>query len=232
VKFEKDRILWAKKFSAVEFFNSGAVNEMFDQVLQRCVYEKRAFQLEFGEGQVEVRLLKSSPDQQRLELEGSSLVGISDIDVSSTGGRLILPLTVSVSSIYLPESQIYAIRRGQRTIAEFFTRNLFMALARGDADIEVLDEEPTQGQIKLTDELMTRYIWIFRHFVKDKFLQPGSTVEKLLINLFVETDAAETKLLGLGMSELRNAFQDQFSNSPDHLLREYKNVRQRVLSHF
>ena len=126
--------------------------------------------------------------------------------------------------------QINSIRRGERSIAEFFTRNLFMALASDDANVILRDDEPIQNQVKLSNDLMIRYLWILRYFLEDNFLSAGFTVEKLLLNLFIECDLAESKLLNFGITELRGALQSNFSNSPENMRREYNNVRQKVLS--
>lgn len=230
MRVDKDSILWVRKFSVSNLFNSKPVNQEFDRVVKRCLYEKRAIQLNLLEGQVEVMLLKNLSNQKCLELEGVSLVGMSDAGVSSPGARLILPLTMSVSSIYIPVEQINSIRRGERSIAEFFTRNLFMALASDDANVILRDDEPIQNQVKLSNDLMIRYLWILRYFLEDNFLSAGFTVEKLLLNLFIECDLAESKLLNFGITELRGALQSNFSNSPENMRREYNNVRQKVLS--
>ena len=131
---------------------------------------------------------------------------------------------------YIPVQQINSIRRGERSIAEFFTRNLFMALASDDANVILRDDEPIQNQVKLSNDLMIRYLWILRYFLEDNFLSAGFTVEKLLLNLFIECDLAESKLLNFGITELRGALQSNFSNSPENMRREYNNVRQKVLS--
>lgn len=190
-------------FTPSEFLEPGAHCEAFDQLLFQATSKKSTLKLALEPMQVTICCQDGSVQTtSRLELSGLSQY-VLDHRVPNAS-QVLYPLLGQVQSIEIPAAKIFALRSHNRSIADFWARNLFHALS-STSEVEYIErpealrgDGPTAG-----DELTKRYLWVLRDALPDSNLKAGDVLEKLTLDFYFPVIAYESSILKTGMQALR-----------------------------
>lgn len=188
--------------SAVDFFNFGPRSLEFDHDLASRIARKIGLKLTF---EPEVALLEEYQCEPSEPVKVSLAAHIVQTDGLSIGARLLVPLISSINSVCIPSRQVYAVRRHERSIADFFSRNLFYALARpSDATFDITDVGACEEN-SIQRAFQRRYLWVMRHHLSEPILHDNDVIDRLLINSRLKTLAFKSSILEKGADEVRRA---------------------------
>jgi hypothetical protein len=81
--------------------------------------------------------------------------------VESMGAKILSPFLFRVRRVELPHHCVFTTGRADRSIADMFLRNLFLAALAGRSVLYRRDAEPWSGDVgKRSRELGQRYLWL------------------------------------------------------------------------
>ena len=189
------------KLSVTEFLNCGPRTHEFDNLLQSSLATRTGLEVSLVDDTAKIEPLECQPSSAVTVIGVSYVAGAG---VRSIGARLILPLISSIYRIGVPSRQVYALRRHERSIADFFARNLFFALTRpNDAACEITAASNACEETRLQTEFSRRYLWIMRTDLAEPILHDRNIIERLLINARLKTITFKSGMLESGADEIR-----------------------------
>ena len=191
-------------FSVSEFLEAGAHCEAFDQLLFHTTSNKSALALSLEPSQVKVQCEDANEQvTARLSLSGLSQY-VLDRRVPNAA-QVLYPLLGQVQSFKIPAPKIFALRSHNRSVADFWARNLFHALsATSDVDCMETSEDLKGDGPTAMDGLTKSYLWVLRDALPDSNLKSPDVFERLTLDFYFPIIAYENQVLKSGMKTLRD----------------------------
>jgi hypothetical protein len=174
----------------------------FDTLLQRCISTRGGISLHLRAGEVVVDVTSGPPTGIAVSgrWRSSSLQGTPE----GAGALLLLPFVFLIEGLQLRHDQIYTLGRADRTLADFFMRNLFYAACRGAPfSLRTLDDSAASGELKAARDLARSYGWISKALLKDPLLDRPNAPELILASAHMPLAGMGTPLLQAGAMALR-----------------------------
>lgn len=191
------------KLSSSQFLETGPHCEAFDALLFQATSRKSVLSLTLGLGDAEIALLEDT-DAPAARVGLSELSQIVLDQPSPNAAQVLYPLLGQVTFIELPAGSIFALRSHNRSIADFWARNLFHALSSTQNVEYVQSVESRSGDSRSTaDELTKRYLWVLRDALPDSNLKRPDILEQLMIDFHFPVLAYENEVFKGGMKALR-----------------------------
>lgn len=161
-----------------------------DDLLHKCVRSRSTLSLQLLPDQVVVGV---GPNQTvGLTLSGRWRSPALNGNPEGARALLLLPFVFQVEALHLRHDQIYSLGRGDRTLADFFMRNVFHAACRGAPfAAEALPGNADPAVAKSAHDLRRTYRWISKALMKNPLLENADFAELILA-------AAHVPLPGLG----------------------------------
>lgn len=189
--------------TTTEFCDFGPATVQFDALFENCLRNRQTLILEISAKDTRIYARKKDSATDSHAVVEASLVYDFILPVESgVAMKLLVPLIAPIVGIVLPTQQIYSVRKGKRSIADFFMRNLFFAICRNK---DVLFSAAVGG-LKVPPahvNLAKRYLWILQPALKDKVLHEKNLFEMLILNTHLPVLDFENRLLSRGAEELR-----------------------------
>lgn len=195
----------ALSFTPSEFLEPGDHCDAFDALLFRATSQKAALSLALTPTAVTIACGDSSiVPTTRLELSGVSQL-VLDRPVPNAS-QVFYPLLGQVQSIAIPANKIFALRSHNRSVADFWARNLFHALS-STSDVSYVEQIGAHKEdgASPADGLAKRYLWVLRDALPDSNLKRDDALEKLTLDFYFPVIAYENAILQSGMRLLRRA---------------------------
>lgn len=220
-------------YSQSEFLDCGDRSAEFDLLLLDCLKQRHTLVLKVGDSSVQIE--KVRPAEAGEALHRTRIVAETDVvgqALPKLGSRLLLPVLCSVAHLELPAKHVYALRSFNRSIADFFMRNMFYAICRNsDAEFELVPSEGPPSQ--LGTEFSKRYLWVMRAALDDENLKRRDFAERLLLNTHIDCLSFKDPLLAAGARDIRkNLTNGTHRQQADGLSAAFLQTRQKVMSHF
>jgi hypothetical protein len=191
--------------TSAEFLDFGTSTAQFDVLCESCLRNHQSFILEISEEDVRIYAeVKGSAKTSHAAVEASFIDDIVPPVKGGIGANLLAPLISPMVKMVLPAQQIYTLRTGKRSIADFFMRNLYYAICRK----EYLNISIPVGAFKVPSthaQLAKRYLWILRSAFSDKVLHEKNLFEMLILNTRLPIIVFESQLLSSGAESHRSA---------------------------
>ena len=218
------------------FGTSGEVPE-FGPVLIDAIDRRGTLSFRLSGGQV--RLLAEDGDDD----DGPVLLGrwrspdMAMLPLETMGSRILTPFLFDVTGIRLHHSQIFTGGQGFRSIADFFLRNMLMAITQGMAVTCQPDANPMEsGAGDSLRELRRQYLYLLRAIFADPAFEGRNvpeTVDFLLANAYLPLLHFSDPLLQQGADALRAACREQGAEGGRRAVRaKLMGVRERMMGHF
>jgi hypothetical protein len=121
------------------------------------------------------------------------------------GAKLILPLLFNATKIELPHDQLYTLGHSYRSIADFFTRNLYLAVLR-DAPVVFRKQAIDKVSAQQLHALRRQYFYILKaEFAEDCFQARNAedALNFVFINTYLPVLQFSNPLLRRGAETLR-----------------------------
>jgi hypothetical protein len=176
----------------------------FNDVLQRCLSTRGTMVLRVETGGIIVE--SDSTDSAAVALTGRWRSPLLAGAHSSAAALLLLPFVFLIDGIRLPHDQICTLGRDDRTVADFFMRNLFYAACRNEPF--TLLGHPTGVQPTITKtarDLARTFGWIAKALLKDDVFDSPNAPEYILASAHLPLTAFSTPLLRAGAAVLQRA---------------------------
>lgn len=222
------------KFHAGEFLTFGLRTQEFDDLLVESMRTRKVLTVTFDGEMIE---LKSTPPSVSAERAPVEIIGASVVirdGYSSPGARLFAPLLMSIEEVRLPHHHVFSMRRHDRSVADFFARNIYYALGRPDG-VRCVVSPPLDivRETSLQAEFSRRYLWVLRHEIPDPLLHESDLIDRLWINAYVKMLAFEEPIFELGANEIRKRRRDNFNKQDKKvLLARLMHAREKMMAHF
>ncbi|MEL6827046.1 MAG: hypothetical protein AAFN91_12420 [Pseudomonadota bacterium] len=192
------------RLSRSEFVEFGPHCDDFDNWLFKASRSKSAIELKFDQSNVVVTL-----DADETHTEANARVAGIATHFSRhplhAGARYVIPMLGEIMSLKLPANCIYALRIHERSIADFWARNLFYALSvNGDLKFTSDKSTVTDFQSKTANEFAVRYLWYLRSVYEDEAFAQKNILDKLPVALYFPVIKFENKTLQAGMEQIRD----------------------------
>lgn len=191
-------------FSVSEFLETGAHCEAFDQLLFQATSKKSALALCLEPSQIKIQC-----EEANVRATASlSLSGLSQYVLDRrvpNAAQVFYPLLGQVRSFKIPAAKIFALRSHNRSVADFWARNLFHTLSStSDVDcMETSDDLKGDGPTAM-DGLTKSYLWVLRDALPDSNLKSPDVFEKLTLDFHFPIIVYENQILKNGMKTLRD----------------------------
>lgn len=186
-----------------EFLDFGTSTAQFDALFESCLRNRQSLILEISEENVRIYAEEKCSAQTSHEvIEASFIDDVVPPIKGGIGANFLTPLIAPMVKMVLPAQQIYTLRSGKRSIADFFMRNLFYAIGRKN-DVQF---NATVGAFKVPPthvHLAKRYLWILRTAFRDKVLHENNLFEMLILNTRLPILVFESQLLSGGAERHR-----------------------------
>lgn len=174
----------------------------FEALLQECVAARGAISLHLQAGEVAIGAPPAPPSGIMISgrWRSPSLQGTPD----GTGALLLLPFAFLIEGLQLRHDQIYTLGRADRTLADFFMRNLFYAACRrAPFSLKSLDGSAAPGALKAGRDLARTYGWVAKALLKDPLLERPNAPELIMASAHLPLPGMGTPLLQAGAEALR-----------------------------
>ncbi|MHA7898275.1 MAG: hypothetical protein ACX94B_00315 [Henriciella sp.] len=191
------------QFSRSEFSDYGPHCDGFDAWLFEASKSKANIKMELTDSDVYLRIDESSYcDAANLELAENGLPFAHH--PLSVGARLLIPLVAEIRSLEFPIEQIYAMRAHNRSVADFWVRNLFHALNSRNGVRFLNTRAVAKGaQREISKDFSRRYLWYLRSVFPDPSLKQKNILEKILVASYFPVIELESEVLNAGLANIR-----------------------------
>ncbi|MFN3213082.1 MAG: hypothetical protein ACE37M_08255 [Henriciella sp.] len=190
-------------FSVSEFLEAGPHCEAFDQLLFQATSQKSALALSLAPSQVKIHCEAADKGA----IASLSLSGLSQYVLDRrvpNAAQVFYPLLGQVQSFKIPAAKIFALRSHNRSVADFWARNLFHTLSStSDVDCTETSENLKGDGPTAMDGLTKSYLWVLRDALPDSNLKCPDVFEKLTLDFYFPVIAYENQILKGGMKTLR-----------------------------
>ncbi|TCT04007.1 hypothetical protein [Aquabacter spiritensis] len=180
--------------------------EAFRDLLYRCVEARGSLAVRLAADSAEITVSDEAVGQIDVfgRWRGPGLAGDPADEV---GVKLLLPLVFRFCEIVLPHGQIYTTGRAYRSVADFFVRNLFFAIARNE---RVAFRAVPRGDVPAhaAAEFQRQYFYLIKGYFPEPVFHRnsvGDAMDLLAANLFLPVATFENPLLRHGGRALRQA---------------------------
>jgi hypothetical protein len=173
----------------------------FEALLQECVSTRGAISLHLQAGEVVIGATSGLPTGVMMSgrWRAPALRGTPD-----GAGVLLLPFVFLIEGLQLRHDQIYTLGRADRTLADFFMRNLFYAACRrAPFSLKGLDGSAAPGALKAGRDLARTYGWVAKALLKDPLLERPNAPELIMASAHLPLPGMGTPLLQAGAEALR-----------------------------
>lgn len=163
-------------------------------------------------------------------LQGLWAHGYAVPEVSHVGACLLLPLLFRARQIVLPHHAIYSVGREERSLADFFMRNVYLSALFGGRPRYVADSETWPDALSArSGELGRRYLWLLRAGTPEPWLSRRNARELLVAATQLPLLKFDSDLLRVGMDQIRQSLRE-VGESPRHALRaDFMSLRQSLM---
>jgi hypothetical protein len=214
-----------------EFLDFGTSTAQFDVLFESCLRNRYSLIFKISKEDVHIydEEIGTAPGIHPV-IEVSFIDDVIPPIKDVTGANLLMPLIAPIVGMVLPTRQIYTVRSGKRSIADFFMRNLFYAICR-KKDVQftnAVDEfkvSPTHAH------LAKRYLWILRSAFSDKVLHEKNLFEILILNTRLPILVFESQLLSGGAEHHRSAILN-LDASKQRAVTDFEQIRGEVIGLF
>lgn len=210
-----------------EFLDFGSSTAHFDVLFESCLQNRQSFILEIGEEDVRIYAReKGSAQTSHAVIKASFIDDVVPPINEGIGANLLMPLIAPMVKMVLPAQQIYTLRLGNRSIADFFMRNLFYAICRKDVQF---DAAAASSKAPSTHaHLAKRYLWILRSVFSDKVLHEKNLFEMIILNTRLPILVFESQLLSGGAERHRLSISN-LDESKQQAVTDFDQVRSEVM---
>ena len=152
--------------------------------------------------------------------------------VESMGAKILSPFLFRVRRVELPHHCVFTTGRADRSIADMFLRNLFLAALAGRSVLYRRDAEPWSGDVgKRSRELGQRYLWLIRSGLPEPVFLRRNAIELLVAAAHLPLLRFDSDMLELGMEEIRDGVEASMpdEDGPAALKSEFLALREGLL---
>lgn len=217
------------KLGAQQLMEPKRLLASFDGLLQKCFRSRGTLLLQLLPDEVVVDVGRSQTTGLALSgrWRSPALKGTPE----GAGALLLLPFVFHVEALHLRHDQIYTLGRGDRTLADFFMRNLFYAACRGAPfTLEALPGSAAPAVVKAGRDLSRTYGWISKALLKDLLLDRTDFAELILANAHAPLPGVGSPLMQAGAAALRRCTAAQEArDAAERPLVELAQLRAKVL---
>ncbi|NQY38656.1 MAG: hypothetical protein HRT80_01010 [Henriciella sp.] len=223
------------KFSHSQFFEAGPHCDAFDTLLFQATSRKSVLSLTLGASDAEISLSEAA----NVSAARIGLAELSQIVLDQrtpNAAQVLYPLLGRVTSIDLPAGSIFALRSHNRSMADFWARNLFHALSstHNVEYVQKFDGRAGDGPTTV-EEFTKRYLWVLRDALPDSNLKRADLLEQLMIDFHFPVIAYENEVFKGGMKALRRinaaTLDDQRMSAEDVAAsKRFNNTRSNLLA--
>lgn len=217
------------------FFTTEEKPQEFQSLLRTCIDSHGSLRTAITPDHVRLEVLDQADNAGKLQLSGCWRS--PDFRPDNTEGvavRLILPFLFEITEMKLPHSQIYTLGHSYRPLANFFMRNLFMAICRNAPatyETKQVGEAVTQG----VRDLQRQYFYILKSVFSEPALENRSAdeaIEFILANAYLPVLDFKSPLLQRGGQILRSALPGRDTARTGRLKSQLLEARAKMLVHF
>jgi|GEM_PF-5356569 len=195
------------------FLNHSARTPAFEALLSKCLREKAGLCLRIKGENVQISLTPLLEKSVRMRVEGKGNFALIKGLSNSVGAALLMPFLIDINRIVLPHYHIVALIPHQRTVADFFARNLFFAASkRGCIRFEHSAELDNPMQTKNAVDFRKRYLWVCKAVLNESAFNADDAISKLLMNAYFQIFEFENSILESGVALLRDAMAQKYSS--------------------
>lgn len=193
-----------------EFLDCWTSTTQFDVLFESCLRNRLTLILEISDEDVRIYAEeKGSAQTSHAVIEASFVDDVVPPIKSGIGANLLTPLIAPMVKMVLPAQQIYTLRSGKRSIADFFMRNLFYAICR-KKDVQLTTAVGAFKVPLIHAHLAKRYLWILRSAFSDKVLHDKNLFEMLILNTRLPILVFESLLLSCGAERHRSTIRNLY----------------------
>lgn len=188
-----------------DFLDFGSSATKFDLIATDCLRSRKSLILDISDDAVRICCEENASVQpNNLLIKASFINDVIPPINDGIGANLLTPLIAPMIKMTLPAQQIYTLRSGNRSIADFFMRNLFYAICR-KKDVQFGAAASSFKVPTSHAQLTKRYLWILRSEVKDKMLHEKNLFEMLILNTRLPILAFHSQVLATGADSQRTS---------------------------
>jgi hypothetical protein len=221
------------ELSYPRFFDAKHRTLALEELLHECVPRRLAVRMRLAPERVLISGERPDPATAGLILRGnwrSPLLG--GAQPRSTGSVLLAPFVLQIQELWLSHRTLFTFGRSDRSVADFFMRNLFygacrrehMSIASGDS---ILDGNTSHG----SRELAETYQWIAKASLKEKLFDRRNASELILACAHVPIFEFGNALLEAGLREYRAvAASSQVAQQQVERKTAFREIRESILT--
>jgi len=204
-------------------FTHDVTSPDFSVILGRAFGEAGSIKMRLEKSTTSVEFLPRRSAADPISLDGWCLEPDLDLrKLNSAPEKILLPFILDIRSISLPGAAIISVGKRGRSVADFFLRNLFLALMRNQKVRFFASPESTvpKQQAKL---LTKHYSFVFSHFFSEPLLSDRTgeeAVELLMSNILYPMGVFQSVLLNRACAKLEK----KISKTPKPLARQDSQV--------
>ncbi|MGD9921503.1 MAG: hypothetical protein AB7V13_08655 [Pseudorhodoplanes sp.] len=190
------------------FYRADEKPAAFRDILRGCLAGGTAISAEIGAETVTLDLQSGANASAALRLGGRWCAPDFHAGPShEVGMKLMLPLLFCASRIVLPYAHIYTIGRDHRSVADFFARNLFLAMGR-NAPVSLEESGDGEASANAVGDFRRQYFYIVKATFSESIFQERSAADifdLMLANSYLPVIPFKNPLLRRGGEALRNS---------------------------
>lgn len=208
----------------------------FQDLLHACFDTRGELRATIAPDHVRLEVLDQVNNAGKLRLSGCwRAPDFQPDDLESLAAKLTLPFLFKIAAVGLPHSQIYTLGHDHRPLADFFMRNLFLAICR---DVATTCETITTAAAVAqgVSDFQRQYFSILKATFDEPALEQGSANDAIgfiQANAYLPILNFNNPLLQHGAQHLRFILSKRGEHSRiGHLKSQVLEAREKMLVHF
>lgn len=201
------------ELSYPRFFEPKRASPDVDKVLYDCIAHELPLCLNLGASGVALSAPCAEHNHNTLSLTGRWRSPLLESAYSSAGALVLVPFIFLIEHLCLPPRILYTFGRADRSVADFFMRNLFFAACRRERmDFHTPAGNSNAAVTQNCRELARRYLWIAKAYLKDEALSRSHPSELIVASAHLPLLKFSNPLMETGAADLRQVFAEASRN--------------------